>query len=144
MPVFKKTSTAKDSFAKNEFSGSNFIPYLCHYNKNTLMTKDNKLIQIIKVDGFSFETSDDEDLDIRKDLRNALYKGISSGNIEMYFHTIRRRKNIIDDDIHIDPNLRINNDFAAFIEQEWKKKYITQKAFINEHYITFIQKKRGV
>ena len=51
----------------NEKSVSSFIPYLCHWNSNTILTKNHELVSVIKVKGFSFETADDEDLDNKKD-----------------------------------------------------------------------------
>jgi type IV secretion system protein VirB4 len=61
-----KTKAAKESKARKEKHVSHFIPYKCHWDSNTILTKNNELLQVIKVGGFSFETADDEDLDIPK------------------------------------------------------------------------------
>ena len=47
-----------------------FIPYLYHYNPTTIITKDNHLLSILKVEGFSSETADDEEIDIKKIFTN--------------------------------------------------------------------------
>ena len=86
MKLFKNRS-ARDKYAKDEYSASNFIPYSCHWNRRTILTKNEELLQVIKVGGFSFETADDEDLDIKKNLRNNLLKGLSTGGISLFFHT---------------------------------------------------------
>jgi type IV secretion system protein VirB4 len=72
-----KTAAARESKAKKEKSTSDFIPYKCHWDKNTILTKSNGLLQVIKVGGFSFETADDADLDIRKNIRNSLFKNMT-------------------------------------------------------------------
>lgn len=75
----KKTAAAKERYSKKEKPIAHFIPYKGHWDKNTILTKSNGLLQVIKVGGFSFETADDDDLDIRKGIRNSLFKNMASG-----------------------------------------------------------------
>jgi type IV secretion system protein VirB4 len=131
----------KMKYAARETSASMFVPYLCHWNHNTLMTYKKELIQVIRVGGFSFETADDEDVDIRKNARNMLFKGMESGSFALYFHTIRRRQSVYGKDHFMsDPTLETTLDFATFVDQEWKKKHATHESFVNELYITVIRK----
>lgn len=141
MKIFK-TESKKQKFASAEFSASNFIPYLCHWNKETILTKSNELIQVVKISGFSFETADDEDLDIRKNLRNLLFKNLASGNISLYFHTIRKRKPLdySNSNYSFDPTIKIPNDFVTYLSNEWKKKYAEMDSYFNELYLTIIYK----
>lgn len=132
----KKNRAKRSKKAKNEVSTADFIPYLCHWNRNTILTKKKELLQVIKVGGFSFETADDEDVDIRKDIRNILFKGLSSGSFGLYFHIIRRKQALYDD---ADIGDRAEG-FAAFVENEWRRRHITRKAFVNELYITIIRR----
>lgn len=108
-----KTAAAKESKAKKEKSVAHFIPYKCHWDSNTILTKTNGLLQVIKIGGFSFETADDQDLDIRKNLRNSMFKSMASGNITLYFHTIRRKQAVIQKgaDFSVDPTNRTSKDF---------------------------------
>ena len=141
MLKFAKNRSSKDKYAKREVGAGIFIPYLCHWNRNTLLTKKKELLQVIKLDGFSFETADDEDVDIRKNIRNLLLKGMASGKFGLYFHTIRRKQSVfLEKAPNIDPNIKIPKNFATYVEQEWRKKHITQQAFVNEHYITLIRR----
>ncbi len=140
LPLFKY-STKKQKYADKEFETSNFIPYSCHFNSNSILTKNKELVQVVKVGGFSFETADDEDVDIKKDLLNLLFKGFQTGGFLLYFHTIRRRSELASEDLPpIDPNIKIPQSFSDYVEQEWKKKYATQKAFVNELYISIIKR----
>ena len=67
------TNAEKDKYAKKEIHCSRFIPFHHYWNNKTLITKNNELFQVIKIGGFSFETADDEDLDIKKRMRNLLF-----------------------------------------------------------------------
>ena len=122
MKLFK-TKAARESKSRTEKHVSHYIPYKHHWDNNTILTKQNELLQVIKVGGFSFETADDEDLDIRKNIRNSLLKTMASGNVILYFHTIRRRKPVLDEDAYsIDPTVKIPNNFTTYLSNEWKKK----------------------
>ena len=138
MLKLSKNRPSKDRYARQEYATSHFLPYLCHWNRNTLLTKQEELVQIIKVGGFSFETADDQDLDIKKNLRNTLFKGLSAGGISLYFHTVRRRdsifKNIQSSDIN-----RKAKSFGEQVQQAWLKKQQGRDAFVNELYITVMQ-----
>jgi type IV secretion system protein VirB4 len=141
MLKLKRTRAKKQAIFNREIKASKYIPYLHHWNKNTIITKNNELLQVIKVSGYSFETADDEDLDIKKHMLNMLFKGISSGGYSLYFHTIRRKTGVLSEDTpHVDPNVKRPNEFVDYISQEWTKKYQTRQAFVNELYITIIRK----
>ncbi|XVN43563.1 MAG: VirB4 family type IV secretion/conjugal transfer ATPase [Candidatus Rickettsia vulgarisii] len=136
------TTTAKESRSRKEKPVSLFIPYRCHWDSNTIITKNNELLQVIKVGGFSFETADDEDLDIKKNIRNSLFKNMSSGNIVMYFHTIRRHKPVFfeDQEHTIDPTIQVPNDFTSYLSNEWHKKHAGAQSFFNELYVSILYK----
>ncbi len=136
----KTQKTKRNKYASREISSSQFIPYLCHWNSNTILTKNKELMQVIKVTGFSFETADDQDLDIKKNARNLLLKGMASGNIALYFHTFRVRRSIISQQSNVDPNIKIPKHFSSYVEQEWRKKHTKNLAYFNELYITVIRK----
>jgi type IV secretion system protein VirB4 len=73
----KKRSVSKAGPAKREVSAAEFIPYDYHWDKETIITKKKELLQIIKMDGFSFETADDDIVDMKKMVRNSLYKSMA-------------------------------------------------------------------
>lgn len=125
--------TQKQRVMEKEFSISNFIPYESHWNYNTILTKDKGLLRVIKVTGFAFETADDTDVDIKKNARNNLFKGMASGNLAMWFHTIRRREEAF-------PEGEPTNIFAKHLNKAWKSKHDGKRSFINEHYITIVRK----
>lgn len=140
MLKFFKPRAHKYNYAAKEMHVSHFIPYACHWDRNTIITKNNELLQVIKIDGFSFETADDTDLDIRKNMRNLLFKNMASGNITLYFYTIRRRRPIVvaGADLSYDPTVKIPNDFVTYLSNEWRKKYTEFQSYINELYVAIL------
>ncbi len=137
-----KTKASTESRSKKETSTSHFVPYKCHWNSNTIVTKNYELLQVVKINGFSFETADDEDLDIAKNMRNSLLKNMASGNIVVYFHTFRKRKSVAMEgsDYTIDPTIQIPNDFITYLSNEWRKKHLGEKSYFNELYVTILYK----
>lgn len=129
-----RRKVSKDAVAKREVSAAAFIPYEHHWDKETIITKKKELLQVIKLDGFSFETADDDVVDMKKMVRNSLYKSMAEGTFSMYFHTIRRRQVAY-------PGGNFPKGFSKYLDDKWKKKHQTRLAFINELYITVIRKK---
>lgn len=137
MKLFK-TRTRKSKFSDREFPEAEYIPYKCLWNDRTILTKNDDFIQVVKFGGYSFETADDEDVDIRKGIRNLLFKGIGAGQFSLYFHTIRRRQSVFDKG---DDETGLPPGFARYMEQSWREKHRNHQSFVNELYITIIRKK---
>ena len=129
---FKTVKTTKHKLTKREVSMAHFIPYKCHWNSSTLITHDEKLIRIIKVKGFSFETADDIDLDIKIRTRNNLLKSMSSGNFLLYFHTVRRKEKGF-------PEGSMPEGFSKDLNEAWQQKHSDSECYVNEHYFTLIR-----
>lgn len=123
---------AKEKVAKYEVSAAHFIPYRCHYNSNTILTDKEELIRVIKIKGFAFETADDVDVDLKKNARNNLFKGMATGNLSLYFHTVRRKEKGF-------PDGEMPDGFSRRVNEEWAAKHSDDKSFINEHYLTIIR-----
>lgn len=130
----KPRKVSKAQFAKREASAADSIPYDYHWDKETIITKNRELLQILKVDGFSFETADDDVVDLKKMVRNSLYKSMAEGTFGMYFHIVRRRQSAY-------PGGTQPPGFARTIDDAWKRKHHSRSTFVNDLYITIIRKK---
>ncbi len=134
--LFRTVKLDKEKVAKYEVSAANFIPYQCHFNFNTILTKDESLVRVIKIKGFSFETADDIEIDLKKAARNNLFKGMASGNFSLYFHTIRRKEKAF-------PEGDMPDIFSDQLNSEWAARHSDDKIFVNEHYLTIIRGKEN-
>ena len=133
MIQLKKRDANKGQIAERETPESRFIPYDCHYDPKTILTKKRELLQVIKIEGFSFETADDEELDLRKNIRNSLLKSMTSGNIAINFHTIRNKKAAY-------PDGRMPRGLAREVDDAWRHKHAGTESFRNDLYITVLRK----
>jgi type IV secretion system protein VirB4 len=134
---FSNYNNLKSKIASKEYHAKNFIPYLQQIDETTVLLKDHSLLKVIKLDGYPFETADDEDVDINKSIRNQLFKSVSSGNFALNFHIIRRKENNVDNPFFAD---RVENYFADYVRKRWKQKNINKSSFVNELYITIIRR----
>ena len=117
------------SYERSEKSFSQMIPYTYHYDDNTILTKDNQFISVIKLDGFSFQTADDDDVDNKKNLRNNLFKSLTADGLSICVHTIRKRHSAF-------PAGEFDNIFTKMLNDQWKQKHGPARSFINEYYVS--------
>jgi type IV secretion system protein VirB4 len=132
----KSKTPAYSKFASREVDASEFIPYACHYDENTILTKSGDLLQIIKIDGLPFETADPDWLVFQKNLRNTILRSITKSRYAVYVHTIRRKQNIY-------PDGEFPQGFASDLNQAWKNKQSRLDLYVNDFYLTLIQKARA-
>jgi len=128
-----KRASAPNLVAHTEYNMSNFIPYYCHWDSETIMTKKRELMQIIKIEGFPFETADDDDLDLKKQTRNAIMRSAGTGNFALWFHTIRKKRRAF-------PGGKMPKGFTRYVNDTWRDKHSDNETFVNELYITIIRK----
>lgn len=133
MLTFKRRQVSNAEQSKREVSAADFIPYLYHFDKETIITKKDELMQTIKLEGFAFETADDEDVDMKKMVRNSLYKSMGEGTFALWFHIIRRRQSAY-------PGGTMPKGFAARTDELWKQKHHSKDSYINELYLTIVRK----
>lgn len=128
----KAVKPKTESASKYEVSAAHFVKYRCHWNSDTILTYKEELIRVIKIKGFAFETADDIDIDLKKNARNNLLKGMATGNLSLCFHTIRRKEKGF-------PDGEMPDAFSNRVNEEWAAKHSDNKSFINEHYLTIIR-----
>lgn len=129
----KPRASAKSRFIKRELDSSYFIPYHYHWDKETIITKNGELLQVLKIEGFSFETADDDVVDLKKMVRNSLLKSMAEGTMAMWFHTIRRRQQAY-------PEGKMPPGFAQYVDNKWRDKHARKSSFRNDLYVTVIRK----
>ncbi|MBY0355850.1 MAG: VirB4 family type IV secretion/conjugal transfer ATPase [Rickettsiales bacterium] len=133
MLKLKRREVSKAKQSRQELSVTEFIPYTHHWDKETIYTKHDEMMQVIKLDGFSFETADDEDVDMKKMVRNSLLKSMGEGNYAVWFHTIRRRQSAY-------PSGKQPSNYASVIDEKWKQKHHSKDSYINELYLTILRR----
>lgn len=109
-----------------------FIPYLAHYDGETLLTEDDQLVQVIKVEGLAFQTRDEEELKRQKRFRNRLVRSIAKSDLGVTVHVVRRR--------HFDyPDGTFPNRFCAELDAAWRRRHEQAEQYVNDIYISLIK-----
>lgn len=110
-----------------------FIPYVCHYDKNSILTKNGEILQIIRVTGLNDNNSALDLVSLRESVRDAIYENSESEKFAFWFHTIRRRKSVV---------AKGESDYKDYFSNEvdriWTKENELESQFVNEFYITIL------
>jgi len=128
--LFKKGKTDASTLVAKK-PDEDFIPYVCHYDKNTILTKNGELLQIIRITGFSDDSIMSEVVSLRDNIRDSIVDHIKENKFAFWFHTIRRRKNIV-------PKGKFTDFLSKEINDEWIKENKWSDQYVNELYVTII------
>jgi type IV secretion system protein VirB4 len=127
---------AAAKLARREIPVSDFIPYACHYNDETLLTKNGQLIQFLRLGGLPYETADFDDIDLKKNLRNVLLRSVASDRYALWFHTLRKRQPAY-------PSGQFMPGFAHELNRSWKERNRGSQLFENSLYISIVHRGQG-
>lgn len=112
-------------------SVEDFIPIACHYNENTLLTKNGEILQIIQINGVNSENISSKLFNLREVVRSAIKKNVPDKNFAFWIHTVRRKTNLDD----LTP---YNKLLPANIHNIWQQKNYWDDKFVNTLYISII------
>ena len=124
--------TTHGKVAAQEKELADFLPYTRHVDAATIATKNNGLFQIIKLEGFPFETADELTLEGLKDVRNILTIALASSRHILYHHVIRRR---VPSDIGGE-----FSGFAAEVDAAWQRRLTRRRLYVNDLYLTLLRR----
>ncbi|GEO01168.1 type VI secretion protein [Novosphingobium sediminis] len=123
------------AFEQEQSAGSR-LPYQRHIDDRTIELRDGSLMQVIKLAGLQFETSDAEDLNYRQDLRDAALRAIGSSNFAVYHHVLRREAKAV-------CHGTFEDDFSRRLDDAWQDRLAGRRLFVNELYLTLIRRPSG-
>lgn len=115
-----------------ELHGSEMIPYKYHYDDNTVITKDDGLVQVIKLDGIYFDSFSREQIRDFERNRNTLWRSIANSDITVYVHLIRKKVSRYPEGVG-------GTWFAKYFNQKWKERYQKNRFYVNEIYISVVR-----
>ena len=124
--------TQHGKVAAKEHDVADFVPYTRHVDPATLATKNGELLQIVKLDGYPFETADDMTLDGLKETRNTLTIALASSRHILYHHLVRRR-------VAADLGGAFTG-FAAAVDAGWQRRLRRTRLYVNDLYLTILRR----
>jgi len=76
--------------SRREQAAGGRLPYARHVDDATIETRDGRLLQVLHLAGYPFETADTDELNYRKQVRETMLRGVASSRFALYHHVIRR------------------------------------------------------
>ena len=117
---------------------SDLISITCHFNSETLLTKNADLVKTIEIQGFIDKDSTEQNRILRDDVRSSIIKHIKDPDIAIHIHVIRDYKNIMPD-LYQGPE-----KIVSLVENEWCKQNSWNNQLVNTLYITLIKKRAKI
>ncbi|WP_045762340.1 type VI secretion protein [Xanthomonas albilineans] len=111
---------------------SEMIPYTYHYDDETVITKDDGLVHVIKIDGIFFESLSPEEIRRFERQRNTLLRSIANSDRGIYVHLVRRKAGRY-------PSGEPEAWFARYLNERWKDRYRKRNFYVNEIYISVVR-----
>jgi type IV secretion system protein VirB4 len=131
MKLLPKDKKQKISAHLHEVPMPEYIPYACHYDGKTLLTKNGELMQVIKITGFSSETIGKIKITLREAVRRSIDEGIPSSDIALWLHTLRKRTSL-------SPGGEYAHNFASMLHVAWEGRHQWEHKFVNTLYLSVI------
>ena len=98
-----------------------------------IKTKEGHFLMVLKIEGFCFQTADQEEIDMRLSSRNTIIRAMNDSRHAVYSHIIRRE---------VKPE--IGGDFDNFFCAELDRKYSAgmrkKRMFVNDLYVTIMRR----
>lgn len=123
---------APPTFEREQTAGSR-LPYSHHVDDRIVALRDGSIMLVLKVEGFLFETADAQEINYRKQLRDAALRSIGSSRFAIYHHVLRRR---------VEPELdaEFPDDFSSRLDEAWRQRQQARKLYANDLYITIVRR----
>lgn len=109
---------------------SDFVPYACLYDPDSIVTKNGELVQTIKITGLGFEASRQQEL--RAAIRTAIQQCIPDTSYAIWLHTLRRKQQLM-------PGAHFPDAFSGSVDAAWRAQHPSSASYVNELYITIVK-----
>jgi len=116
-----------------ELSVARHIPYIRMMDHHTIKTRDGEMMRVLLIEGWPFETTDDDKIDSLKALKNIVYRGIASPTTGIYTHVVRRK-------VDVDLPGEIDDPFGSQLNKKYQELLETRTLYRNFLYLTIIER----
>jgi type IV secretion system protein VirB4 len=113
------------------------IPYTAHVAPTVVKTELGDYLQVFKLGGASFESSDDQDLNNWHERLNVLWRNVASPCVALWSQVIRRRAYLPACSERASPQ-RTGPSFADDLHAKYQKRLSNEILMINEMYLAVI------
>ena len=107
------------------------IPYRAQVAAGLVRTADGDYVQVFRLNGASFESADDADLNNWHERLNVTWRNLASPNVAIWTHIIRRRERA-----SADPVSAFN--FASQLALKYQQRLAGETLMVNEIYLSLV------
>jgi len=107
------------------------LPFAGHVDEATIRTRDGNLLQVLHLQGLSFETRTDDELNYRKILRETLLRSLATSRLAVYHHVIRRESPVT-------MTGHAETPFGRGLDLAWQDQLSARRLFVNDLYLTLV------
>lgn len=132
-PLIVKKNPALEAARQEVRVSEACIPYAIQVDDYTIKTFEGHFIRVIRLGGFAFDTEDRSEINLRKRVRNQLWKSFNTSEVAVYHHIIRREREVL-------PEGEFAPGFAHDLDAAWKEQLRHKRQFTNELYLTVVHK----
>jgi len=118
---------------QKEAAAGDRLPYARHVDDATIETRDGRLMQVLHLKGFPFETADTEELNYRKSVRETLLRGVANSRFALYHHIVRRE---------ISPEMTgaFSDPFSRSLDAQWRTRLSGRRLYTNDLFLTLVRR----
>jgi type IV secretion system protein VirB4 len=124
-------STNRLSALRREPMASERIPCSAHVAPNVVKTVYGDYVQVIRLDGVSFETADDDRINNWHERLNVLWRNIASSDVALWTHVVRRRA-------RNELPREATRGFSSSLDARYAKRLAGETLMINELYLSLV------
>jgi type IV secretion system protein VirB4 len=106
------------------------IPYLAHVSEHVVSTRAGDFVQVFRLGGLGFETTDDAQLNTWHERLNVLWRNLASPHVALWTHVVRDRKQI--------PDAQSEPGFAGSLHTKYRRRLGAETLMLNELYLSVV------
>jgi type IV secretion system protein VirB4 len=133
MPMLQRAAALR-----REFTTAERIPYTAHVAPTVVRTVFGDYLQVLRMTGASFESSDDEELNNWHERLNVLWRNIGSANVALWTQVIRHRAGISPGPEDTATQRRSSRSFASALHSKYQGRLASETLMINEVYLALV------
>jgi type IV secretion system protein VirB4 len=136
------SSLKRTAATHREFSTADRIPYAAHVAPTVVRTTLGDYLQVFRLGGASFETSDDDELNNWHERLNVLWRNIAAPNVALWTHVIRRRATMAADISASAHDAQPSSEFlfADGLHDKYRQRLANETLMMNEVYLAIVHR----
>lgn len=112
-------------------TGDLHLPYTRHVTSDILGLRSRAIMTTIALDGISFETADNDDLNTLQDHLNLLWRNVADEQLAVWTHMVRRRERSY-------PEGEFWSPFSRDLDAKYSAKMTNDELYRNQWFITLV------